>query len=49
MDGEPLGTGGASMTTLTAFLAALTGGFAVESVTVTRDGVLATFPATPGS
>ncbi|BDZ46616.1 hypothetical protein [Naasia aerilata] len=44
MDGEQLGTQGASMTALTSFLAALTGTFAVDSVSVTDDGVLATFP-----
>ncbi|WP_210506045.1 hypothetical protein [Naasia sp. SYSU D00057] len=47
LDGEQLGTGGASMTALTSFLAALTGDFTVESVTVTGDGVLATFPTAP--
>lgn len=44
MDGEALHPGGGSMTALASFLAALTGTYAVESVTVTDAGVLAIFP-----
>jgi len=43
MDGAVLATGGASMTSLTAYLSGLTGSFAVESVAVDASGVLATF------
>ena len=43
MDGAVLATGGASMSSLTAYLSGLVGTFAVESVAVNGSGVLATF------
>lgn len=44
MDGSALRPGGASMSLLGSYLSGLTGTFAVDAVTVTSDGVLATFP-----
>ena len=44
MDGSALRPGGASMSVLGSYLSGLTGTFAVDAVTVTSDGVLATFP-----
>jgi len=43
-DGDALGTGGASVPLLTAYLSGLSGAYEVESVSVDSDGVLAVFP-----
>ncbi|THG28753.1 hypothetical protein [Naasia lichenicola] len=49
MDGATLATGGASMSSLTAYLSGLTGSFAVQAVSVDASGVLATFSPDDGS
>ncbi len=49
MDAATLATGGASMSSLTAYLSGLTGSFAVQAVSVDESGVLATFSPADGA